>query len=351
MKRDYKKSFLVLIFILAFAINFVNALETDLNYSASSIVQIRSLKYEPYPVNPGEYFELWVSVQYNGNTGASGGVFELDPEFPFSLDSNESATKSFGSLSSPSMILKWKVRVDENAVEGTNELKLTYKVGGNWYTKVFDIEVANAQTTFDAIIQDSSSSEVSIAIANTGKNTANSVIVKIPEQDSFETTGTDGQMVGNLDSGDYSIVSFEISQKMNMPAGNPDDEKNISENNFQIGQTQDSNLTFEIYYTDNIGVRRTVTMELPLSLSSSNSSMTGMPGFGGREKSSFSIWYIAGIVLAILIAGFVLVKKFPKKTKEFLERIKKLFHRKNKENIPNKIPDWVKNVKDREKNK
>ena len=74
-----------------------------------------------------------------------------------------------------------------------------------------DIDVADAQTNFDLVVQDSTSSEVSLAIANVGKNTANSMIVRIPEQNGFRVTGTNGQMVGNLDSGDYTIASFSLA--------------------------------------------------------------------------------------------------------------------------------------------
>jgi hypothetical protein len=340
-----------IILLFAFSIillNCISAVEVSLNYSTSSIVQLKTLKYEPYPVNPGEYFDFWVSVQYNGNAGASGATFELVPEYPFSLDENESATQTFGGAS-PSVVLKYKIRVNEDAVEGTNILKLNYKVGSNWYTKEFEIKVANAQTDFDAIIQDSTSSEVSIAIANTGKNTANSVIVKIPEQDYFESTGTDGQMVGNLESGDYSIVSFEISQKMAKAPIKEGTEEN-SQGFPTMGSSQTQNLTFDIYYTDTIGERRVVTMQLPLSLSSTNSTAMGMMGPGGRNNqgSSWIVWAIVGgVILALVIVSIIILKKKPKLADKIKNKFSKLFHKKKTEE--NKIPDWIKNSKEKNK--
>jgi len=349
-------------FLAVFTANFISAsYEENLTYSTSSIVQIQTMKYDPYPVNPGEYFDFWISVVYNGNTGVNGGVFELSPSFPFSLDSNETATKSYPSLSYPSLMLKWRVRVSEDAAEGINYLTLNYKVNGIWYTKDFEIGVANAQTSFDAVLQDSSSSEVSIAIANTGKNTANSVIVKIPTQSNFEVTGTDGQMVGNLDSGDYSIVTFEVSQVTTpvMPSGtegtgNPE-EMNIS--NLQAGmQSQSSslNLTFDIYYTDNIGVRRMVEMGIPVASSSNSTNVAGMAGgFGGQKRrSSIPTWFVIGIiVIALVVVFFILRHKFPKQYHAFLDKLSKIFRKKKKDNEPGKLPEWAKSVvaKEREK--
>ncbi len=345
-----KFKFLLFLFIFLI-IESVSAVEISLNYSTSSIVQLKSLKYEPYPVNPGEYFDFYVNVQYTQSTGTGGSVFELIPTYPFSLDPNETAVREYGFANSPSIVLHYKIRVDKDAFEGVNQLKLNYKIGTNWYSKFFDIEVANAQTDFDAVIQDSTSSEVSIAIANIGKNTANSVIVKIPEQDNFMITGTDGQMIGNLESGDYSIVSFEISKKMSQILQDTDENKDNEKTFREMQTSQSENLTFNIYYTDNIGVRRIVSMQLPVSLSNSNISATGMMGPGRR--GSFSIpWYIILIIFAVLLTTlFIIYKKFPEQTKKLFNKLNLKKWSEKKEKKDSDIPDWVKKTKDREKNK
>jgi hypothetical protein len=352
-KRKIIFCFASLILLSIIFSSFVSALETDLNYSTSSVVQIKSLKYEPYPVNPGEYFDFWVSVQYTKNLG-SAISFELKPEFPFSLDSNESAVISYsGATYSPSIVLHYKIRVDKNAVEGTNQLKLDYTIytiNGVTYTQSFDIEVENSMTNFDAVIQDVSGSDVSIAIANVGKYAANSVVVRIPEQDSFTASTIDGQMVGNLESGDYTIVSFTLSQKMSAMTTPP---SRNSSGNFQPGASEtNSTLNFDVYYTDNIGVRRVVNMQLPLTLTSSNSSAFGTGNFPGRKtKSSWSAWYTVLIIAGVLlIAGFILYKKSKK--------AKIIFGKLNPKNWKNKkssyvtsgnIPNWIKNAKEKEK--
>jgi hypothetical protein len=335
----------LILFLFAFLmISYVSAIELNLTHSDSSVAQISSLKYEPYPVNPGEYFDIWISVKFLRNPRTET-QFELTPTYPFSLDPNESAIKTYsaGSVSS-SILLKYRVRVDDNAVEGTSKLIMIYKFEGTYYTQEFEIDIANAQTGFDAVIQDSTSSGVSIAIANTGKNTANSVIVKIPEQENFMVTGTDGQMIGNLESGDYSIVSFEVSKKTSQPQ----DKESGTDSQKMPAQQTSNNLSFDIYYTDNIGVRRVVNMELPVYIQNSNSSMV-IGGFNSRRGGSSFPWALVIVLLILLITFIILYKKFPEKTRKLLGKLnpKRLF--KTKENKKSEIPDWVKKEKEKEK--
>jgi hypothetical protein len=324
------KEFFIGIFLLVFLVSFVSAVETNLSYSTTSSVQIKQLKYEPYPVNPDEYFDFWVEVSYIG--GNSGGLkFELDPQYPFSLDPNEDPLREYQGDDAKSVVLHYKVRVDKDAIEGTNELKLKYELFGIWYSKNFDIAVSDAQTSFDAVIQDITDSQASIAIANIGKNIANSVIVRIPLQDGFVATGTDGQMVGNLESGDYTIVSFSVAKKPSRNSANPD-------------------LLLNIDYTDNIGERRKVELKLPVnSGTTGNMTFAGRNGTGTRaygtrtqtqQSSSFlSKYWIWLVIVAIVIIGFYLHKKYPGK-------IKGLFSRAGNKNFMHKkgaldIPDWI----------
>jgi hypothetical protein len=356
-KRNSIKNILLFLVISFTILNFVSAVQVNLT-SVGDVMQLTSLKYEPYPVNPGEYFDLWISAQYVGSPGAYGTHFELVPDYPFSLDPNESAVQDFGVVNSPAIVLHYKVKVDENAVNGINELKLNYNVGSITYTQSFDIDVENSQTSFDAVIQQISGSTVSIALANTGVYAANSVIVKIPTQNnSFVTTNNiNGQMVGNLASGDYSVVSFSLAPKTTrtFSTGSSTNSAPImNSTNFQ--QINNLNqLNFEIDYTDNIGVRRIVNMQLPLVLRTNSSSITGAASYGNfpgrRTQSTWSAWYTILIIIAVLGIGlFIWFKKSPKKMKEFFGKLKNIFKKKkgSVESLSS-VPDWVKNAKEKE---
>lgn len=314
-----KSIFAIMVFIACMAQVFAESYTEEYNVDQSldtTSLQIEMLKYDPFPVNPGEYFDLWILL-YKTGTGSDNVDFELLPEYPFSIDSNEEADRSIDGMTGESALLEYKVRVSDDAVEGENQLQFRYRLNnGVWIEKEFDISVEDAQTTFDGVIQDIEDSSISLALANTGKNVASSVIVSVPSQDEYTAVGTSGQMVGDLDNGDYTIVSFEVES---------------------TGPESDT-ITFQIDYTDDIGERRSVLLELPLdlrsgtSLSAENiSELGGMPGgsYGSRGSSSYMkyVWIAVGL--------FVLIVLF-----KFRKKIKHLFSKKKK-NLDKK-PEWMK---------
>ena len=322
--KNKKLQTLIAITLLVLSSMMISA--TEINYSVSSYddVEVSSIKYEPYPANPGEYFDLWVKV-YVGS--AKYAKVEFVENYPFSLDNDDDLIQEFDS--SGDYLLHYTIRVDEDAIEGINELEL--KISSNRYddlsvTGSFDIYISDAQTDFDLVVQDSSDSEISLAIANIGKNTANSMIVRIPEQEDYTATGTNGQMVGNLDAGDYTIVSFTLSST----------------------KRDAGDLIVQIDYTDNIGERRSVTKEISLSGSSTSisntSNMTGMAtgefpeGFQRRNSFNANYIIIPLVILVLLAGGF-----FGYKNKE---KIIGMIKRKKKDKTSkNETPEWIKKTK------
>lgn len=321
MKNKILTIFILSLMILS-SMNLVSSLEVNYSVSSYDDVAISLIKYEPYPANPGEYFDLWVKIYVGSSKYAE---VEFVENYPFSLDDDTDLIQEFDS--SGDYLLHYVVRVDKDAVEGMNELEL--KISSSRYDDLsvsayLDISVSDAQTDFDLVVQDSSDSEISLAIANIGKNTANSMIVRIPEQEDYTTTGTNGQMVGNLDAGDYTIVSFSLNS-VKRDAGD---------------------LTIQIDYTDSIGERRSITKEISLSgnsnISMNNSSISGMvagefpEGFQRRNSMNWNYIIIPLVVLVLLVGGF-----FGYKNKE---KIIGLIKKKKKEKS-NEIPDWIKKNK------
>jgi len=344
----------IFVLILTFGIDFVIAESQSCNPTIQLVSQ------DPNPAVPNDYIKVLFEISNLGNCN-NGFSVRLNPEYPFSLDLNESSvqeieTNPFAPGYRSVWMIPYKVRVDSAAFDGDYSLKLQYDKGSdsNWESYVeggFNVTIEDSRTKFDAVIQESSGSDVSIAIANIGKYTANSVVVRIPEQDSFVASGTDGQMVGNLESGDYTIVGFTISSKGGML------QRNMSQNKNNPSQTPASNkLKFDVYYTDNLGERRVVNMELPLNIGNSSSMIMG--SFNGRQRtptSSSSSWIKWIVIIAILIVAFIVYKKYPEQSKNLLNKIytkiKSLRKNKEKDSSSSKVPDWVTNAKDKEKRK
>ena len=206
-----------IVLVLAFlSIGLVNASSNSCNPT------IKLVNQDPSPAIPNDYVK--VIFEITGLGDCEGFAIKLNLEYPFSLDSNSSSVQTlegnpFALDYRNVWMAPYKIRVDPAAFDGDYNLKIDYHEGNSedfiyttYFVKDFNITIKDSRTSFDAVIQEATSSEVSIAIANIGKYTANSVVVRIPEQDSFTTTGVDGQMVGNLESGIILWLAFQFLQ-------------------------------------------------------------------------------------------------------------------------------------------
>ena len=90
-------------------------------------LEVMVTRYEPYPVQPGKYFDLWIKVENRGTHEINSGEFKLIPDGPFSLYGGEVSVKDIGKLGPfAAAVLKYRIRVDSNAVLGNNPLKYAY---------------------------------------------------------------------------------------------------------------------------------------------------------------------------------------------------------------------------------
>ena len=95
---------------------------------ASPNMQVLMTKYDPFPVAPGEYADVWLKIGNEENVDIDDFTFELLEEFPFSIDPSEAALRSFGRIPANSIqTMHFKVRVSPDAVEGANRLAFRYR--------------------------------------------------------------------------------------------------------------------------------------------------------------------------------------------------------------------------------
>jgi len=277
------------------------------DYTVGCIPEVSMISQDPYPAMAKDYVDVVFQVNnVDGNDCDEGIWFEIVPEYPFSLDGDDAiqylGDNTYNSEYTSSWIVGYTLRVDEDALDGTYDIEVRYGLNSkNKESYLFDnftIAVEDATTSFDAVIQDINEDEVSLAIANTGENTANAVIIRVPEQEDFEVTSTDGQMLGNLDAGDYTIVSFNLVETRD--AG------------------EDSVFQYDIYYTDDRGERRVVNMETSLDLGGGFDFTEafdgeGFPGMPGERTSSSWLKYVVIVGAIGLIVGiYFVVKKIRK---------------------------------------
>jgi len=119
---------LLLMVPVAFAIE-TSTISPTVDFSPAYF-QVLDTKYEPYPAEPGNYVDVWLKIRNIGDTKAPDFKLTLKPVYPFSLDPNEDAERSLGEiLAGESVTVHYKVKVDENAVEGDTELDFGYTTG------------------------------------------------------------------------------------------------------------------------------------------------------------------------------------------------------------------------------
>lgn len=120
MKNNTKKTILMFglmtVFLLA-----LSSITTALDYP---LLNVTVAKYEPYPAEPNSYVDVWIKVENIGTQEALNVRMNLMPEFPFSTDANQASSKDFGVISvGNAEIVKFKIRVDKDAVQGTKDRK------------------------------------------------------------------------------------------------------------------------------------------------------------------------------------------------------------------------------------
>ncbi|MDP2908058.1 MAG: hypothetical protein Q8O03_09080 [Nanoarchaeota archaeon] len=305
----------MLVFILGLGI--VNAIDVSVD------------NYYPAPVEAGEYLNVWLKVTNPGagrlEYEAKNVVVKLKPSFPFSLDPGEPEEIVISSIKEGSFVIeKFKVRVDGGAAEGDNKLTFQYAdyKDAPWKEKTVPITVVESQTSFDVVLQELNEEGVFIAIANIGKNSANAVTIRIPEQENFKTQTVSASIVGNLASGDYTLVGFQILPKSEIQRSTTSEGVSAEERQPMRQQTtlEEQNLLIQIDYTDPLGIRRTIFKEIPLSPSSLVSvssglgtSTTGTRSFNGNTTSATSllkdVWFWVSIGLIVLMIGTKVYKR------------------------------------------
>ncbi len=183
---------LLLLSIVILSLNIVHA---QTQFAAH--LNISLLNQDPDPVEPGNYVDLRFKIENNGDEGVEDIILELIPEYPFSLEPGISTQKDIGSMRAhqvgvEGIIVKYRVRVDEKAIEGNNPIKLKYLLKkyatdpGTWIELpefFIDIRSADAilevaSVDFDKIVP-GTASIVNINFKNLADSLLKSIRVKL----------------------------------------------------------------------------------------------------------------------------------------------------------------------------
>ena len=208
-------------------------------------LKINLIKYDPYPVDPGTDFSIWVQVKNIGENDVSGATIEFIPTYPFSIKPGESAIRNPGTIrKNDEFVYKYTLHADKNAFVGTNTLEIGYRILENGFTKrEFDIEIGtdivDARGTvrleksalFPEVLMSGDSGTVTLSL----KNSATEYTIKMDNKDySMNAQIQSAQLMGNefievtsdpyynagiIGPGDSIDLPFSIKIKNNTPDG------------------------------------------------------------------------------------------------------------------------------------
>jgi hypothetical protein len=190
--------------------------------SAESI-DVTLLNQDPDPVSAGDVVEVRFKIDNLWQTTKDPVKLEIIPEYPFSLYSG-SREKNLGIMlgkqtGADSRIVDYKLKVDENAVEGDTEIKIKASMGDTvWiYKDEFFIDIEKEELRLRTYIRSSnlitpgSKGKVSLELANAGGYDINFLeLTLLPSEDYKLLSTSNYAYIGDLDSDDTESEEFLI---------------------------------------------------------------------------------------------------------------------------------------------
>jgi hypothetical protein len=266
-------------------------------FSVSAQVQdvcapnITLLNQDPYPAVPGEYVKLVFQVNGISMSECGDMTVRLVKDYPLIFDPTDSGIKKFNKVDylkdyNTNLVVPFKVRIDENALSGANSIEVQVQnKNGAITSKKFDLEVRDTKTDFQVFVYDYDylTNEITFQILNIGDSDIEALTMEIPKQENIIVKGSNIEIVGDLDSNEYTTVDFEA-------------------------RPNDGKIQVNLYYSDEINVRRKLTEEVVFDSSYFQERFS--------VKKSTSGWaYAFWILVIVWIVLFFLRRRKKKKEK------------------------------------
>ena len=302
---------------------------------------------EPKIINPGNQTEMSFTLKNISGTSISNVAFSWDEANDLILPLGSDNKRYVNTIAADtSAELVYIVAADPNIAPGIYPLDVTISFTDVEGTKTQESEVGliiGGETDFE-VSAEVKSDQLSLSIANIGSNNAESVVIKVPKQGSVSISGTNIEIVGNLNKGDFTLANFSLqgsrttsiaadktapttsgiripglkTGKTQLP------ESGIAENSFSK-DFAGGEISIQIDYTDTTGKRHTVIKKVDLSVESTqtfDSTTKKDSGFpllpiglmilfigGGilyNKKKANKDWKKLGIKLAIIAVMFLI---------------------------------------------
>lgn len=263
--------------------------------SVSNISKTISIETQTKKISPGEQTTMSFVLTNLSASEITNIDFSWSDSSDIILPIGSDDRKHISSIKSKeSAIITYDVVTDPSTTTGIYPLSLSLSYndtnGSRTITSTMGIIVGGG-TDFDLSIESDGSNSYTINVVNIGKNDADAVSLVIPKQQGFTTTSTNTAVLGEINKGDFTVANFTII-KSTIPITNSKD-ANVKQNN-------NSDIIFEINYTDTLGDRQKATKTISMPNDTNSSFGNGMQR---QQTSTTSVWTI---ILYILLFGSII---------------------------------------------
>lgn len=282
-----KKSIIVLTLIALAFLPLINA--------ASCELTISMINQDPYPAIPGDYVKVVFQIDGLENPECGTVTFGLKEDYPISLDpeTENPITIQAGTFQrkySSFYLAPYKLRIDENALDGNNPIEVFYQnTNGAEIMKEFNIYVDDTRADFEVHIKnyDYITREMTLEILSIAEVDISALTVEIPKQEGIQIKGANNKVIGDLDANEYTSADFEAIL--------PEEEKDI---------------VLKLIYTDSINVRREINKTVHFD------PVYFTDRINTSKKSTWWIYVVVVLVAAWLVWRRVKKNKMKKKLLE-----------------------------------
>jgi len=268
---------------------------------------------------PGKQTTLNFTINNVGNAPLRDLIFSWENKDEIILPVGSDNTKYIKSIGiGDSAELSYQVIADTNAVSGLYklDLHLSYDNSLNGEEENTDTIAGiyvGGGTDFDIAFSEISSGSTSFTIANIGSNPAVSVSIIIPRQEGWKVSGPNSMIIGNLNTGDYTVASF-VLQYLNIMPSVADEQKELIQEKISTQRTTDQSqnkLKIQIAYTDTMGQRELIEKEININRQTLMGLAVDSENRGFKKKSDYSKspdnffsqyqGYIIGLIILMVV--------------------------------------------------
>ncbi len=186
-------------------------------------IRVDMVNQDPDPVRAGDVVEVRFKVENTWEDTRDDVKVEIMPDYPFTMYQSENIHNlgrlEGNQMSADATIVDFKIRVDKDAQDGKNELKVNlYQGAAKWEFKdKFFINVKHERISIQPYISASdltvsgNKGKVTIEVANTGNNKLERLQLKLLDAPDYKLLSTSNYVyLGDLDIDDTQSEDFEM---------------------------------------------------------------------------------------------------------------------------------------------